>query len=104
MKIRTNSFGKLGNALYMISDKSNELTNIIIIIKIHPDSAFPRVPSDLALVEFDVPFYKKDWNWKTKENAIYPICLPGNSYREIGKMSNNLHFVRFQTNLIFQVL
>ena len=46
--------------------------------------------NDVALLKFDRPIYQKDWNWKSRTNAIYPICLPDKSYREIGKISKLL--------------
>ena len=48
----------------------------------------------MALLKFDRTFHQKDWNWDTKYyDAIYPICLPGSSYDEVGKISKHLLFV-----------
>ena len=43
---------------------------------------------DVALVKFDRPLKKNEWNWDSStKNAIYPICLPDIEYTPVGKYS-----------------
>ena len=56
----------------------------------------------MALLKFDRPLFQKDWNWNTtNKNAIYPICLPDDSYDEIGKIGRHLNIISSILHLKF---